>query len=64
MASKWNDDYMACPACNSMSIYRDLRDKINTCHHCGFTHFVDTETTQEALKRHNSRAPGQHPNGT
>jgi len=46
------DDYMACPACGSMMIYRDLMDCINSCHDCGFTHHTDVQTTEEAVQAH------------
>ncbi len=47
-----DDDYMGCPNCGTLLIYRDLRDRVNSCHGCGFTHFADRETTAEALERH------------
>lgn len=45
-----NDNYMTCPNCDSFHMYRDLRDQVNSCHDCGFTHFVEVQTVAEALE--------------
>lgn len=52
---EWNDDYVSCPACGSMQLNRDLRDRFNSCHDCGFTHWVGKETTEQALERHKNK---------
>lgn len=44
-----NDIYVACPNCGSFHLYRDVRDHINSCHGCGFTHFVGHQTVRAAL---------------
>lgn len=44
-----DDSYMFCPNCGDMNMYRDLRDKVNSCHGCGFTHFVGVQTVKSAL---------------
>ena len=43
------DGYIVCPNCGSFHIYRDVRDSINSCHQCGFTHFVGVQTVADAL---------------
>lgn len=48
----WYDDYVGCPVCGSMQMYRDLRDALNSCHSCGFTHWATKETTEAAVERH------------
>lgn len=49
------DDYMGCPNCGSLNLYRDLRDNINSCHDCGFCHFVGLQTVQDAIENLNAR---------
>ena len=44
-----DDAYMNCPNCGSFHIYRDVIDGINSCHGCGFTHFVGSQTVSSAL---------------
>lgn len=45
-----SDDYMACPNCGSMVLNRDIRDGVNSCLDCGFTHFVGEQTIQDAIE--------------
>lgn len=50
------DNYMSCPRCNSMNLYRDIFDNVTSCHECGFSHLVGVETAQDAIDKANRAA--------